>query len=172
MKAEIVTRASHAPPLAAADLARSAQAAFDCATLPMKVAVNGGGTADEQLTAMARGFADLVASEWGRALSLMDLASVPEAVANRVRRHRTLLASLARNILESGRSSGEFEVPKLEEEARRWIWLADSLPRWLSVAPQRQRRATARWVFESLAEAYRDAARASWPRRRTRSPAR
>ena len=149
-------------------VARSARAAFECATQPMKAAVRAGRTADEQLGAMARGFADLVASEWGRALSLLDVAAIPEAVANRVRRHRTLLATLARNVLASGHASGEFKVAELEHETRRWILLADSLPRWLAALPERQRRATARWVFESLAEDYRESARARWARRHCR----
>ena len=151
-----------------ATVAWSARAAFTCATLPMKAAVTGGRTADEQLAAMARGFADLVASEWGRALSLLDVTAIPEAAANRVRRHRTLLATLARNVLASGHACGEFEVAEPERETRRWIALADSLPRWLAVAPERQRRATARWVFESLAEDYRAMARITGLRRHAR----
>lgn len=139
-------------------VARSARAAFACATEPMKVALNEGGTADEQLTAMARGFADLVASEWGRSLSMLDVGAIPAVAANRVRRYRRLLGRLARNLLEAGSACGEFEVGHLDQEVHRWIGLADSLPRWLALSPEPERRRTARFVFESLAELYREAA--------------
>jgi hypothetical protein len=143
---------------AAAAVVRSAHAAFVCATQPMRIAVSGGGTADQQLEAMTRGFADLVASEWGRALSLLDVTSIPQAAANRVRRHRRLLATLARNVLNAGTTSGEFAVAQLDDEVHHWIRLADSLPRWLSPVPECERRTIARWVFASLANTYRDAA--------------
>ena len=149
-----------------AELARSARAAFACATQPMKAALNEGGTADDQLTAMARGFADLVASEWGRSLSMLDVAAIPEAAANRVRRYRRLLGLMARNLLEDGTACGEFEVGHLDSEVHRWIGLADSLPRWLALSPEPERRRTARFVFESLAELYRDAARGAQRGRR------
>lgn len=152
------------------DAARFARAAFACATGPMRTVLNEGGTADEQLAAMARGFADLVVSEWGRAMSMLEVAAIPEAVANRVRRHRRLLGLLARNLLEAGRDAGEFAVPDLDGEVHRWIVLADSLPRWLWVAPAPERQRAARWVFESMAELYREAARAA--RRAERSAGR
>ena len=152
------------------DVARSARAAFDCATSPIKHAVTAGETADAQLTALARGFADLVASEWGRSLALLELAALPEATSNRVRRHRTLLATLARNVLAAGHADGEFEVVGLDEEVRRWILLADALPRWLAHVPEPARRATARYVFEGLAESYRASARARWRRPRPAQP--
>lgn len=144
-----------------AEVARSARAAFACATQPMKAALNEGGTADEQLAAMARGFADLVASEWGRSLSMLDVTAIPEAAANRVRRYRRLLGLMARNLLEAGTACGEFAVGHLDAEVHRWIGLADSLPRWLALSPQPERRRTARFVFESLAEIYREAARSA-----------
>ena len=127
----------------------------------MKAALNAGGTADEQLAAMARGFADLVASEWGRSLSMLDVTAIPDAAANRVRRYRRLLGLMARNLLEAGNACGEFEVGYLDGEVHRWIGLADSLPRWLSASAESERRRTARYVFESLAELYREAARAA-----------
>ena len=142
-----------------AELARSARAAFACATQPMKAALKEGGTADDQLAAMARGFADLVASEWGRSLSMLDVTSIPEAAVNRVRRYRRLLGLMARNLLEDGSACGEFEVGHLDSEVHRWIGLADSLPRWLAGSPQPERRRAARFVFESFAQLYRDAAR-------------
>jgi hypothetical protein len=153
-------------PAAAGDVAHSARAAFDCATSPIKLAVTAGETADQQLTALVRGFADLVASEWGRSLALLDLTGLPEAVSNRVRRHRTMLATLARNVLAAGHTDGEFEVPHLDGEVRRWIQLADSLPRWLARVPEFERRTTARFVFEGLAETYRESARTRWCRPR------
>ena len=157
---------------AAAAVVRSAHAAFVCATQPMRIAVSGGGTADQQLEAMTRGFADLVASEWGRALSLLEVTSIPQSAANRVRRHRRLLATLARNVLNAGTTSGEFAVAQLDEEVRHWIRLADSLPRWLSPVPEGERRTIARWVFASLADAYREAADRPPPAglRRCRTP--